>query len=659
MPRMSQSKTLLHKQTKYLKWADNTLQWVLYLSVVMIPLIFIPYLNSIFAFPKIYIFRILTIIVIGIWGARLLFYKSIHYRFTKFFWFVIAYAVICVLNTIYTVNLWTSLFGTYGRFIGLITILNLMFWMYILINELNTREKIIKLLWYSVTAAFVVAVYGILQYFGFSFGDYVWTQDATVRMFSTVGHSNHVAAYLGMNIMIAVGLFAARKFDWYKIGLACMVFIMLLAVIFTASRGGILAIFVTGVIWFIFSLRQKRFVQTLKTYGKVVLFLFTVLILFVAVFRQPISNLEVVQRTKYTIERVSQGHFPDRISWWFSSIEMVKDKPILGHGLSVYRDIYNQYRRLDYRIEEDKQDHITPESAHMEYFTILAQQGILGLLIYLSMVISALVYGFKYIANSRSSKNKAIVSSLIAAIFVYLFQVLVNFGVITTLFTFYTFLALIVAYSVIDDKNQIKEFLPNILIRIVLWAFAFGVVIMLGVHTFAHLAAEFNFKQASVYTSNANFEKAVKSYENAISLMPYIEEYHEGYGDFLFNLGMKMPLYSQKIYLMDALTTYDNAITINPNYPYVHLNKAMVASKLTTLEMVSNDEAEKYAKIALDEHKWTAENVQNNPIFPYKYAKALMFFGKNQEALEEFKVVLEIRNPYFDSQEMINELSAS
>jgi O-antigen ligase len=653
---MSQSKELLQNKKKYMNWADHTLQWVLYLSVVIIPLIFLPYLNSVFTFPKIYVFRILTIIVIGIWGARMLFYKKVDYRFTKFIWFALAYAIICGLNTIYTVNLWTSLFGTYGRFTGLLTILNLIFWMYILINELNTREKIIKLLWYSVVTAFVVALYGILQYWGVSFGDYTWTQDATVRMFSTVGHSNHVAAYLGMNIMIAIGLFAARKFDWHKIALTCMIFIMLIAVIFTASRGGILAIAAAGIVWFIFSLKQKKFVETVKTYGKVVLFLFTVLILFVAVFRQPIKNLEVVQRTQYTIERIAEGNFPDRISWWFSSIEMVKDNPILGHGLSVYRDIYNQYRRIDYRIEEDKQDHITPESAHMEYFTILAQQGILGLLVYLAMVISALVYGFKYIAHSRSSKNQAIVSSLIAAIFVYLFQVLVNFGVVTTLFMFYTFMALIVAYTM-NNGEQPREIKANIFVRIVLWAFAFGVVIMFGVHTFAHLAAEFSFKQAGVHTANADFEKAVKSYENAIGLMPYIEEYHEGYGDFLFNLGMKMPLYSQKIYLMDALHTYDNAIDVNPNYPYVHLNKAMVASKLTTLELVSDDEAQRYAKIALDEHKWTAENVQNNPVFPYKYAKALMFFGEKEEALIQFKRVLEIRNPYFDSQEMIDQLS--
>ncbi|MBU1446161.1 O-antigen ligase family protein, partial [Patescibacteria group bacterium] len=385
MPRVKKQKQLSHKelsqkQKKYIKWADKTLQWVLYLSVVMIPLVFLPYLNSIFAFPKLYVFRMMTIIVIGIWGARLFIYKNIHFRFTKFFWFAIAYAIICGLNTIYTVNLWTGLFGTYGRFIGLLTVLNLIFWMYILINELNTREKIIKLLWYSVITAFFIGLYGIFQHFGFSFGDYSWTQDATLRMFSTVGHSNHVAAYLGMNVMIAIGLFAARKFDWYKIALSCMMFFMLIAVIFTASRGGILAIMASAVLWFILSLKQKRFVNTLKTYGKAALFVFAVLILFIAVFREPLKNLEIVQRTEYTIESISQGNFPDRISWWFSSIEMIKDQPIFGHGLSVYRDIYNQYRRTDYRIEEDKQDHITPESAHMEYFTILAQQGILGLL---------------------------------------------------------------------------------------------------------------------------------------------------------------------------------------------------------------------------------------------------------------------------------------
>jgi O-antigen ligase len=647
------------KNHPFVEWITKAIFWLICTSVILVPVIFLPFVESVFAVPKLYMFHIITALIILLWGIKGLFKSSFSIKCTPFLWALIAYALISVLNTIFTVNVWSSLFGTYGRFIGLITTINLLLWVYILITELNTKEKIHNLLWVSVLTGFAVSVYGILQHQDLWVNFLSWTQDPSERVFTTIGHSNHTAAYLGMNLMILIGLFVSVQARWKKPVLLFMGLMMFVTIMMTGSRGGVAAIIIALFIWFLIALRDKSFADRIRKLSKVILFILAVSILAVAVFRQPISKLPVIERTASTIEFIKEGNMPDRVSWWLSTVEMIKDKPIIGHGLSTYRDIYNKYRRLDYKVPDDAQDHITPQSAHMEYLNIWATQGTLGFIIYLLMIGAVFVYATKYIKHEKDKKNRQIMGALLAGVIVYLVQVLMSFGVVVTLFMFYTLIGLVISYGMIDKNYVCTKLRLNFILRMFLAILSLGVFVCVGYYSVSFLASEYHTKQANVFAARNDFEEALDNYEKAIIFMPYISDYYSGYADYLFEVGIRMPDNSQPAFLEDSLNLYQKAIDWNPNIPYVYVNKGTVASRMAVLFKDDVSKFPVYGEMAFNDYGKAVEISRNNPVYPYKYGKFLQFHELPVQAKEQFENVLKIRDPYKDTAELLNSIPES
>ncbi len=640
MPTNQQSMNIRKKLTKII-------EWLVYASVVLVPIIFMPQLNSVFGAPKLYIFRIITLIIILLWAIKCLFDDKLKVRFSKFFWFVIAYGVVSIINTFVTVNIYTGLFGTYGRFLGIFTVLNLLFWIYIVFSFINTREKIVKLMWVSVCTAFLVALYGLLQYFDVFVNFIPWTMDPQERLFATIGHSNHTAAYLGMNLMLLLGLIFNEDKQKLKTALWIGFALLALTLILTASRGGVFAVLIAGIFWLVFILKQKKLKK--KTYKYTIAGLILVAIMGI-LLSGPISRLGVVERTVSTVTFMQQGNIPDRISWWLSSFEMIGDKPFLGHGLSSYKDIYNQYRRTDYRLPDDAQDHITPETAHNEYLNIAATQGLLGFAVYAAMIIMLFVYAFKYLKKA-DRKDKIYEYGLITAAIVYLIQVSISFGTIVTLFLFFTIAGSLIGYTL---QNRKAEYIKsNIYLKFIIIFAALSVCIGLLVFSFNSLRADYHFKQATHFASQGDLEKTIENYELAQKLMPYIPEYFEGHADFLFEFAIRLPEEMQKTFLIDAAKKYEEAHILISGYPNILANMALVHSRLADIYKNNEAQSTQHEASAKGFMLHANELSKNNPLYKYKTAQMFEFFAEYGSAYDYYLDTLKIRDPYKDTAEKI------
>jgi len=647
-------KNLFQKCRIQEEWGKKITEYLIYISVALIPLIFLPNINSVFSFPKLYVFRIVTAIIIFIWGFRLLLKKDIEIKWLPVLWFFAAYGFISLINTVFTVNIWTSLFGNYGYFIGFFTLINFLFWAYIVMSEINTIEKIKLLLWISVITSFVISVYGIFQHENWIVNVFTWSQDPTDRVFSTIGHSNHTAAYVAMNLMVLLGLINNSLSRWKNILVVFMGVTMGVMILMTASRGGILALIVGLLCWLIYGFHNKKIKLFLKKYLKIIAVIFCILLLAAIAFRNQIAELEVVKRTGDTFDFIQKGNIPDRVSWWMSSLEIFKDKPFLGSGLSTFRDVYNQYRRTDYRLPDDIQDGITPEAAHMEYLNILSTQGIIGLVVYIAMIIAVFVFAKKLIKESDDESIKKIVFAVSAGIAVYLVQVLFSFGVIATLFMLYTLFGVLFAF-----KNSKIKIIPGAwLMPVRISGSIMAVFILITAFYFSVLqfSSESLYKHAEVFASKRLYPEAIETYQQAIKLSPFNHEFIEGYADFLFNLGIGMPDSAQIPYLEDAVKFYDQALLINTSFPSVHVNKGLAVSRLADLNRSDTVKFKQYKDIALDEMKSAAEIGKNNPLYTYKYAQMLLFFGDKEGAKLQFENVLKLRNPYKDTLELLDKI---
>lgn len=630
-----------------------TIEWLIYLSVFLVPLVFIPQVASVFTTPKLYVFRAITLLIILLWGIGLLIGRKVKFRWAPIFWFFIAYGIISIINTFVSVNIWSSLFGIYGRFIGIFTVLNLLFWSFIVFSEINTRRKILNVLKVSVITAVLIAAYGILQYFDLFVNIFYWTQDPLERAFGTIGHSNHTAAYLGINLVVLVGLIRISSFGWKKISYWLSVILLIIALILTASRGGIFATSIALILWGIYGLRKVGFKKDLRKYGKIIISILLLLLIGGLTFRDQIKSLPIVERSVSTVTYIQEGNVPDRVSWWLSTLEMIKDKPFLGHGLSTYRDIYNKYRRLDYRTSDDTQDTITPQSAHNEYLTIAATQGLIGLLAYLLMIIMAFVCAGNFMKRAKDWEDQVLVYSIAMGITVYLVQVIISFGVVSTLFVLYTLLGLLISISHSDEKR--KEFTMKFLWRSMIAIVLFVIVIIGAIFSFSSLAAEYHYQQAESNLARRNMEQVFGHYDKAIWYMPYISEYYEKYGDFLFKLGISMPGGTQTLYLADAYDNYTKALQYDPELPHLYLNIGLVSSRLS-VENPDGFRGKHFDEEAVSYLEKASQHAKNNPFYKYKFAEMLEFYTDYSLAADNYQAILEMRNPYKDTEEKLKNL---
>jgi O-antigen ligase len=97
----------------------------------------------------------------------------------------------------------------------------------------------------------------------------------------------------------------------------------------------------------------------------------------------------------------------ERINRWASAIYMAKERPVTGFGPGSYQFVYGSYQVRKYmtRISTfaGNKGH-----AHSEFFTALSENGFPGLILYVTILFTALGYGLKVIYHSRNAVARKI-----------------------------------------------------------------------------------------------------------------------------------------------------------------------------------------------------------------------------------------------------------
>lgn len=638
----------------------DMIRWLMVAVIILVPTVYSTNLSASFTTPKLTVLRIITLAIVGIWSVQCIAQRKWLYRESRMNRWIVLYAIILVLNTVFSRYFWVSVFGDQGRFLGLFTMLNLVFLMGVMMNFFQSKKELNQYVKVSVWTAVALSVYGLLQFKGWV-GAENWDQDPTFRVFGTLGHSNHFGAYLVFHVMLLLGLLVKATQPLQK-GLYGLALIPMFATILaTASRGAFLTLIVTlGLFAMGWTMLHWEWIhKNRKRISGVVAGILVVLL----IFNQPISDrfkqLSVTQRTFATIEFIRAGHFPDRVSWWFSALAMVRDHPILGHGLSTFRDTYNLYRRTDYRVPGDEQDRFTPETAHMEVLNIAATQGLLGLMIYLGLIgywAKALIQVFRRKTNSRATRVMAL--SFLTAGGVYLIQVLMSFGVVATLTPFFILLgASMSLYHVTTDVKPQREQFHAVAVRggrLMIGATLMLIVIMLsGWFTARQAISEYDAKQGERMMKAKEVALMLENYEKAAAQMPQVYDYWEmlGKGAFEFGTYENQPAEILEYLLLKSINAYERAYHLVQTQPYITANLALAYVAYGNLKEIQSarNEAEQWKNKGVAMYREAVNVAVNNPLFRYNFGQLLKALGRKEEAWDAFYSILEIRDPYLDT----------
>jgi putative inorganic carbon (hco3(-)) transporter len=205
--------------------------------------------------------------------------------------------------------------------------------------------------------------------------------DSFIRVGGTVGSPNETSAYLSLLLPLAACLLFLDVTPWQKWLARLVLGFGGVAIIFTYSRGGWIALFLAAVILGFVLMRTRR--VSLKA----PIAILALLILLYIPFHDVISA---------RLFGDDQGSAESRIPLTMLAFRMIRDHPVLGVGANNFSVAMQPYVTSEFRSG-------FLYAVHNKYLLIWAETGIGGLLAYLAFLLGTLRLGWKcWRQNDRS-----------------------------------------------------------------------------------------------------------------------------------------------------------------------------------------------------------------------------------------------------------------
>ncbi len=145
----------------------------------------------------------------------------------------------------------------------------------------------------------------------------------------------------------------------------------------------------------------------------------------------------------------------ERLNRWHCAMEMFHRRPILGWGPGTYQFVYAPFQQAKDRtiISTNNGD---GGNAHSEYLGPLAEEGVLGMLLFISIFVYTLVLGFKLFYAAVEREHRAIIASAFLGLITYFVHGTLNNYLDTDKASvpFWGFIGILVAMDLFHLKKQ-------------------------------------------------------------------------------------------------------------------------------------------------------------------------------------------------------------
>lgn len=249
----------------------------------------------------------------------------------------------------------------------------------IVFTAINNRRDMLVIL-----AAYLVGSLGT-AFFGVVLP--VMTEQSLSRLTGLAGDANYAAAQLLSALPIGVALFFLVNKLWLRLGVAGATLACLAGLVATGSRGALVA----GVISTIVAIIVVEPRYRLRAAGAAAVTAFLVLVMLVTVAppsaRERIAELPQNISGQTGLSETSVG----RTELWRVAGQMGLDNPIGGVGVGQFPNNSGQY---SYRLSKlERTDFLleTPKVAHNAYLQVLAEVGLVGLLLFGAIIVISFV----------------------------------------------------------------------------------------------------------------------------------------------------------------------------------------------------------------------------------------------------------------------------
>jgi len=537
----------------------NKLLEIGYIFLIAItPIIMLSITSELFEFNKTIFIYAITILILFLWLVKIKILKTTGLKKNFFFLPFIVFLSTQTLSTIFSIDLWTSLFGYYGRFNGgLISIFTYLSLFFIFIANYNdfSHYFLERFLRISLFSSLLVILWGLPGKFGYDLTCYLFTKklDNTCwtdqfrpneRIFSTLGQPNWLGAYLLINFFIGLYFYFKNEDNLKYIFLnGLYLFLNFSALLFTRSRSSLLAFFIGIILFIIFYvlIRLKNTFRHFSNYQSII-FLFLILFIPTLIFKTGVPIVDQILSKPInfikpkTSESSSKIVKPSSILVtdsgeirkivWKGAIDLGLKYPFLGTGVETFAYSYYFVRPKEHNLTSEW-DYLY-NKAHNEYLNYLATTGFIGLISYLLMIISVFYLFILKIKDQREERdifNSGQALLKICLLLAYLSILITNFfGFSTTTINLFFYLIPAVLFVLVFPKlstnHDKKIFFSKQTISLpksFLFLLAF-IFLYLEMLVFSYWLADVFYNKGNLYNQTGQYQIAVDYYNQALKL---------------------------------------------------------------------------------------------------------------------------------------------
>ncbi|MBN1193301.1 MAG: O-antigen ligase family protein [Coriobacteriia bacterium] len=344
----------------------------------------------------------------AIWGYALV-KRRVEMRWNWSLYWLAAAVGLIVLSTIFSIHPATAVFGSYQYRQGLLMLLTFGGFIFFTVQLVRNIDGARRIAMAVVIGALPVAVYALVQAFGFDTANWGAPDWGLARGFSTLGNPDYLGAYLIFPTTLAIGLsmdseFERQRYFWRAAFAICATSLLLVQV-----RGAWLGMFASGIVLICYF---RRVHVHFRRSDRIAAVLALALLLAVGLW----SGHTIANRV-LEVTSGGSGAGSSRIPLWQTSVQVGLEHPLLGVGPDSFRFGFYEVRQAD---QEDALGVLAiADDAHN------APMMIAGTLGYPAAVLLGVFVGivfwrsFKAICGQRSDTERMIYAAWYAAIVGY------------------------------------------------------------------------------------------------------------------------------------------------------------------------------------------------------------------------------------------------
>lgn len=364
----------------------HILRWGIIAVAFILPLVVTPRTIYPFVFGKTLFFQSVTEILLSLFIILLLLAPEYRPRWDLFTGLVLSYFGIMILASIVGVDFYRSLWGTEERGLGLFTQLHFAAFFVMLKSLFKEERDRRRLLSFAVISGILLSAIALLRLKGIL----IFDVDLGLRLSSTLANPIFFASVLLIYFVFAVYLAAKKKGIIARVFYALSAIGFFLMLISTQTRGAILALGVGAVFFIIFS----AFISSSKIARSILAALLALFALLIIIFwfnreSQFVQHIPILNRFSSLTDTTAST----RVLAWGVALRAWREHPFLGWGLENFHIAFNKYynpRLLEFSYYETWWDR-----PHNMVLEVLLHTGLLGLTVYISIFIYAIVWLIK------------------------------------------------------------------------------------------------------------------------------------------------------------------------------------------------------------------------------------------------------------------------